>query len=179
MISTHYAERTDEFSELEQRNGTIVRQLVGEAAELLENKGVLPLSGPGKNALFSNAARQTVKGGTGSVCANSRIVVYIEKGLENGGFTIPNKKWSDEYDNHLKQPKNEYWKETKKIAEEREIPQPVIEIGIPFYVKSVPLITEEHIQNSNTDIVIYVLGRISGEGGDRFREKGDYLLMEK
>lgn len=103
MADTHFADRTEEVTELEKRNSETVRKIVGEAAVLLHNKDhTLPLAQAGKIALFGNAARHTIKGGTGSGCVNSRIVVNIESGLENDGFTITTKKWLDEYDAHLK-----------------------------------------------------------------------------
>lgn len=49
----------------------------------------------------------------------------------------------------------------------------------PFVERTLPLIKDEHISNYDTDVAIYALGRISGEGTDRFNEQGDYLFMEE
>lgn len=68
--------------------------MVGEGAVLLERNDILPLSKAGKVAIFGNSVRNTVKGGPGSGCVNSRFVVNIEEGLENQGFTIANKNGS-------------------------------------------------------------------------------------
>lgn len=59
MADSHYADKTDEVTELERRNSETVRKLVGEASVLLENKGILPLPSACKVALFGNGARQT------------------------------------------------------------------------------------------------------------------------
>ena len=120
MADSHYADKTDKVSELEQKNNDTVRRIAGECAVLLENKGVLPLPSAGKVALFGNGARQTIKGGTGSGCVNSRIVINIEKGLEENGFTICNKKWLDEYDSHVKVAKEVYLKEIATDAQRRQ-----------------------------------------------------------
>lgn len=176
MINPHYGDKNDEVTELEKQNMEIVRNNVGECAVLLENKNILPLSKAGKVALFGNAARNTVKGGSGSV--NSRFVVNIEKGLENQGFIISNKKWLDEYDEHLERVKKEYSDKLNIIAKEKNSSIAVVQMENLFYEQTLPLITNEHIENADTDIAIYVIGRISGEGADRLYEPGDYLLME-
>lgn len=178
MADTHFADRTDSVTELEKKNDATVRKTVGEAAVLLQNKGALPLQGPGKIALFGNAARKTIKGGTGSGDVNSRYVVNIEKGLENEGFTITTKKWLDEYDVHIKQAKEEYFAYIHKIAEERKIAPICAQMDMPFYEKSMTLIKDEHIKDAGTDIAIYALSRNSGEGSDRFNVPGDYYLLD-
>ena len=95
MKITYTTDKSEQISELEQQNSAAVRKIVGEAAVLLKNDGVLPLPSAGKVSLYGNAARNTFKGGTGSGCVNSRFVVNIETGLENEGFTINNTKWLD------------------------------------------------------------------------------------
>ncbi|KAK8842125.1 hypothetical protein M9Y10_026352 [Tritrichomonas musculus] len=179
MADLRYADKNDQVTELEKKNSETVRRIVGEAAVLLKNDdNILPLPNAGKVALFGNAARNTIKGGTGSGCVNSRIVVNIEAGLENEGFTITTKKWLDEYDAHLKKSKEEYKVELEKKAKEMGTSDSIMSMEYPFIERSVPLITNEHIQNVDTDIAIYGLARISGEGSDRFTEPGDYNLME-
>ena len=88
MTDSHYADTSESITELEKQNSDTVRPIVGEGAVLLENNSILPLTKTGKIALYGNAARHTIKGGTGSGCVNSRIVVNIESGLENEGFII-------------------------------------------------------------------------------------------
>ena len=155
MADTHYADKTDKVPELEQKNSETVRRIVGEAAVLLKNEDVLPLPSAGKIALFGNAARNTIKGGTGSGCVNSRIVVNIEAGLESEGFTIQTKKWLEEYDEHLKKEKEQYKVDLEEGAKKRNTNPAIYSMEFPFYEKSVPLITNEHLQGVDTDVAIY------------------------
>lgn len=145
---------------------------------MLKNEDVLPLPSAGKIALFGNAARNTIKGGTGSGCVNSRIVVNIEAGLESEGFTIQTKKWLEEYDAHLKKEKEQYKVDLEEGAKKRKTSPAIYSMEFPFYEKSVPLITNEHLQGVDTDVAIYGIARISGEGYDRKPVPGDYNLME-
>ena len=72
-----------------------VRALSPECMVLLKSDGSFPLSAPGKIALYGNAARKTIKGGTGSGDVNTRHYVSVEEGLENAGFSITTKGWLD------------------------------------------------------------------------------------
>lgn len=49
-----------------------VRALSPECMVLLKSDGSFPLDAPGKVALYGNAARKTIKGGTGSGDVNVR-----------------------------------------------------------------------------------------------------------
>ena len=40
-------------------------------------------------------------------------------------------------------------------------------------------ISQEDIENSDTDTAIYVLSRQAGEGGDRKAEKGDLFITDE
>ena len=75
-----------------------VRALSPECMVLLKSDGSFPLDAPGKIAIYGNAARKTIKGGTGSGDVNVRHYVGIEEGLENAGFTITSKAWLNAYD---------------------------------------------------------------------------------
>ena len=68
-----------------------VRKITPECMVLLKSDGSFPLDAPGKIAIYGNAARKTIKGGTGSGDVNVRHYVGIEEGLENAGFTITSK----------------------------------------------------------------------------------------
>lgn len=81
---------------------------------LLENDGTLPLSGPGRIALYGNGARATVKGGTGSGEVNSRFVVNIEEGLEAAGFTVTTKAWLDAQQQATREEYDQYWARLKQ-----------------------------------------------------------------
>ena len=178
MADFYHADKTDAVSELEKRNSKTVRSLAGECAVLLENDGTLPLPKAGEIALFGNGARHTIKGGTGSGDVNSRIVVNIEEGLENNGFTITSKKYLDDFDAHFKKLKQDYQDTIERMAKEKNTTPISITFSYPFVERTSEIITEAHIQNINTDTAVYVLSRNSGEGNDRFYEPGDYLLMK-
>lgn len=66
----------------------------------------------------------------------------------------------------------------QRIAEEKNRALITVQMEILFYEQTLPLITNEHIENADTDTAIYALGRISGEGADRLLVPGDYYLME-
>lgn len=103
MTDSHYADKTS--------NGTRTEKQFhskGIVFLICLQKSILQLSNACKIALFGNAARTSVKGGTGSGCVNSMFVVNVDNGLENAGFTITSKQWLDEYDAQLKHAKDEF-----------------------------------------------------------------------
>lgn len=60
-MSSFYALTSPEVTELEKKNQEIVRRLAGECMVLLKNDGALPLSEPGKIAMYGDGVRHTVK----------------------------------------------------------------------------------------------------------------------
>ena len=56
----------------EREHMNTVRALSPECMVLLKSDGSFPLDAPGKIALYGNAARKTIKGGTGSGDVNTR-----------------------------------------------------------------------------------------------------------
>ena len=58
------------------------------------------------------------------------------------------------------------------------MPPVVVQMDFAFVERTQPLINDEHVQNTDTDVAIYAFGRNSGEGSDRLSEPGDYYLME-
>ena len=148
-----------------------VRALSPECMVLLKSDGSFPLDAPCKIALYGNAARKTIKGGTGSGDVNVRHYPGIEEGLENAGFTITTKAWLDGYDALWAKANKEFKAGIKaKIATEG---LSAIMLGIGAIMQEpeyeLPLTGEG-------DTTIYVLGRISGEGADRAPEEGNFML---
>lgn len=178
-MATYYAATSGEISKREQLHQEMVRGLAGECMTLLENNGVLPLKRRGKIALYGNGARHTVKGGTGSGDVNSRSVASIEEGMEDAGFEITTKEWLKKYDQVLSEAQEVYWKKVKGIAEEKQLPEFVVTFSYAFPEPEAPLVTEEDVKASESDTAVYVIARNSGEGCDRFHQKGDYLLNEQ
>lgn len=175
-----FATTDSSVSERESRNMERARKIAAQGMVLLENNGVLPLTeGPKRIALYGNGARNTVKGGTGSGDVNSRTVVNVEQGLEAAGYTVATKGWMDRFDRAVEDARAAYYEEIKKaVAAEGEAA--IMKLFTdPFQEPPIVPVTDEDIQNSDTDTAVYVLARNSGEGKDRAVEAGDYLLSEE
>ena len=150
-----------------------VRKITPECMVLLKSDGSFPLDAPGKIAIYGNAARKTIKGGTGSGDVNVRHYVGIEEGLENAGFTITSKAWLDSYDAVWAKANKEFKAGIKaKIAAEG---LSAIMLGIGAIMQEPEY---EFPLDAEGDTAIYVLGRISGEGADRAPEKGNLEMTE-
>lgn len=150
-----------------------LREIVPECMVLLKSDGSFPLTAAGDLALYGNAARKTIKGGTGSGDVNVRSFVTIEEGLENAGFTITTKGWLDAYD-AVYAAENRKFKAAIKARIAREgFGSIMLGIGAimtePDY--DLPL-------DGEGDTAIYVLGRISGEGSDRTTVEGDFQMTQ-
>lgn len=178
IMNKYKALRTQDISKMEKEHMEIVRKMAAECMVLLENDGTLPLKEKrGNIALYGNGARRTVKGGTGSGDVNSRTVISIEQGLEAAGFHITTKSWLDTYDEIIDTSKSAHLKKLDKLSESTGISAAMLLMfDHPFKEPQVPLITQKDVEKSDTDTAIYVIGRNSGEGKDRYYQEGDYLL---
>ena len=172
MIQYH-ANPSPEVTVSERSHSDSIRRIAGECMVLLENDGVLPLSGPKKVALYGNGARATVKGGTGSGEVNSRYSVSVEQGLEEAGFEITSKQWLAEQDRVIQAEYSAYMADVHQRAEAMGIPDFFVVFNEHFIPKALA-----PFQQAEGDVAIYVLGRNSGEGSDRFAEEGDYELTQ-
>ena len=172
MIQYH-ANPSPEVTASERSHSDSIRRIAGECMVLLENDGVLPLSGPQKVALYGNGARATVKGGTGSGEVNSRYSVSVEQGLEEAGFEITSKQWLAEQDRVIQEEYSAYMADVHQRAEAMGIPDFFVVFNEHFIPKALA-----PFQQAEGDVAIYVLGRNSGEGSDRFAEEGDYELTQ-
>lgn len=172
MIHYH-ANPSPEVTASERSHSDSVRRIAGECMVLLENDGVLPLSGPQKVALYGNGARTTVKGGTGSGEVNSRYSVSVEQGLEEAGFEITTKQWLAEQDRVIQEEFGAYMADVHQRAEAMGIPDFFVMFNEHFVPKALA-----PFQQAEGDLAIYVLGRNSGEGSDRYAEEGDYELTQ-
>lgn len=177
-MAKFYAPTCGEISEREKSHMDFIRKAAPECVVLLENDGALPLKGTGNIALYGNGVRMTVKGGTGSGDVNSRMVINVEQGFEEAGFTVTTKGWLDTYSNAVAQAKQEYFVKMNEEAKKQGMPMIALALSMPFKDPEAGLISDEQIQVSDTDTAIYVLARNSGEGADRFNAAGDYLLTE-
>ena len=171
------APRTNEVSEREMKHQELIRRIAGDCMVLMENDGTLPLKKlPKKLALYGNGARATVKGGTGSGDVNVRFTVNVEQGMKDAGFEITTEDWLNRQDVLMEEEQQErdaFYEEQARLTGE---PVFLIRILHPMSPKALAAVTEEDIQNSDTDLAVYVLSRNSGEGKDRVNEEGDYQL---
>lgn len=165
---------TPEMQAFETEHMEEVRRMAPECMVLLRNDGTLPLSEVGKVALYGNGARRTLKGGTGSGDVNVRHFVTVEEGLRNAGFEVTTGAWMDEYDRLVQESKAAFFQEIRRKADEIGANSLVMAMGqiAPEPQYELPL-------DGEGDTAIYVLARISGEGGDRHDVPGDIQLTQE
>lgn len=179
-MAKFHALTTDKVTELESKNEQAIINLAGECMVLLENDGTLPLKpAERKIALYGNGARHTIKGGTGSGDVNTRTSVSICEGLKKCGFEISTESWLDNFDDIVKKSLADYNEFLETEAKKKGLPPIVIGMGNPYKQPQCPKVTEQDVASSGTDIAVFALARNSGEGSDRFSDKGDYFLSDE
>ena len=143
------------------------RQGACEGIVLLKNDGVLPLK-KGKVALFGAGAVDTIVCGTGSGSVFPPYVVNVQKGLEEGGYTITSSRWLDKFA-----------AASKKANDEAQL-DAVSRFwsGITILIDEPEITEEELAEAAEASSAVYVIRRNTGEGFDRKNEKGDFLLSD-
>lgn len=168
--------REEQPSERELMHGKLARKAASEGIVLLKNEGILPLKKDTAAALLGYGAEKTVKGGIGSGDVNNRKNISIYQGLKEAGVKIVSEDWISDYHNRYEQAR-EAWKE-KVLEEAKKVDNPFDAYAEnPFAMPLGRKVAEEDI--CEADVVIYVISRISGEGKDRRKVKGDYYLSER
>ena len=168
--------REEQPSERELMHGKLARKAASEGIVLLKNEGILPLKKDTAVALLGYGAEKTVKGGIGSGDVNNRKNISIYQGLKEAGVKIVSEDWISDYHNRYEQAR-EVWKE-KVLEEAKKVDNPFDAYAEnPFAMPLGRKVAEEDI--CEADVVIYVISRISGEGKDRRKVKGDYYLSER
>ncbi len=150
-----------------------VRKIAPECTLLLKKDGNLPLSAPCKVALYGSGVRKTMKGGTGSGDVNVRHFVTIEEGMEKAGFEVTSKKWLDDYDKLLARKRIEFVEQVKLEAKQMGINPVMYGMG-----KAMPEPEYAFALDTEAELAVYVLARISGEGSDRSMVAGDIGLSQ-
>ncbi|MCC8046390.1 MAG: glycoside hydrolase family 3 C-terminal domain-containing protein [Clostridiales bacterium] len=156
----------------------VARRAAVESIVLLKNEGnLLPVSLETPIALYGAGAGYTIKGGTGSGDVNERYSVTIAEGLKNAGYRITTQEWLDDYNRQFtgarEQWRDEIW------AEQDQSPQGTLSLVDIYFGKSFAYPAgSSSIEKTETDIAVYVLSRVAGEGADRFAKEGDYYLSK-
>ena len=145
------------------------RAAATESMVLLKNDGgVLPLKGTETVAMFGISSVDFVAGGTGSGNVNKAYVVNMVQGLENAGFTLVE---------DIKDFNQKYVDFQKINTRLNSTNGPSILLG-DAKMPEAPLSREViNAQVDKSDLAIVVIGRNSGEGGDR-RVDNDFNLTE-
>ena len=172
----HSGSMDQSLSELEIRHRTLAREAAVEGIVLLKNEGVLPLSTASAIALLGSGAEKTIKGGIGSGDVNNRENISIYQGMKEAGVTITSEDWLEDYEERYKNARN-VWKE-KILEDAKHVDNPFDAYASnPFILPEGRAVEVKDIADAKA--AVYVLSRISGEGKDRRRVKGDYYLSER
>ena len=164
-----------EETQRERDHRAVARRAAAQGIVLLENDGVLPLARGTRVALYGAAARHTVMGGTGSGMVNCRAGVSVDEGLKNAGLTVTSGEWLDDLDRTYA----EEYEKWKAGIYAMSIPGDHASLYRSHAANPMPSPSGRPIQReADTDIAVYVISRISGEGADRHVREGDYLLSE-
>lgn len=140
----------------------VSRRAAEESMTLLENNGVLPLFSGEKVSLFGVSSYDLLVGGSGSGNVNRAYKISLYDGLSKSNVKL-NNTVSDKYLSYVKSNKDNssenFW--TVKVLAE-----PKIEAA------------EAEQAARKSDVALFTIGRMAGEGGDRKLEKGDYYLSD-
>ncbi len=148
-------------------NALTARKVAANGMILLKNnEKALPFAGGIKNvAVFGNSSYRIITGGTGSGDVNEGYSVSLVEGLKNAGYST-DPAIMEIYLNYM-----------KEVEEKRERPKMAF-LGVPPITEMKGNTKEIRRLADIMDIALVTIGRISGEGGDRRAEPGDFYLTE-
>ena len=172
------ASYSDEMTARELENLQVAYEAACEGMVLLKNDGALPFQTK-KVALYGPGASMTIKGGTGSGEVNERHSVTILEGLRNRGFEISTMQWINDFEAGYREAEAAYKIEKRKRINLLKLDSIMNMLFDNFRTPAGRMITEEDVNDSDTDSCIYVLSRQAGEGGDRKAEKGDFFITDE
>lgn len=165
--------KDDLVNDYEIEHKSALRKMAPECMVLLKYDGSFPIKEPGKIAVYGNGARNTIKGGTGSGDVNVRSFQSVEETLIAEGFEITTTDWLDAYDMIREEAYRKFVEQVKKEAKKNDIPAFFAAMGAVMPEPEYDLLVPD-----KGELAVYVLSRISGEGGDRRDDKGDYRLTD-
>jgi beta-glucosidase len=146
-----------------QKDAEISRAAASEGMILLKNTGnALPLASGKKIALLGNTAYAIIAGGTGSGDVNKAYVISLDKGLQNGGYTLTDA-LATGYPAYIKDTRAKQPKQRNMFAG----PPPIAEMAV-----SAADLTG---YANDAGAAIITIGRNAGEGADRKLENDYYL----
>ena len=143
------------------------RKAAAESMVLLKNDGAaLPLRGDEKIALFGATSVDFIAGGTGSGNVNKAYVVNMVEGLENAGLSLV-EELKDFYRKYVDYERARMSADASGAVLLGSAKVPEAGVSREFVMRMEP----------RSDMAVVVIGRNSGEGGDR-RVEGDFNLSE-
>lgn len=172
------AHLSSEVTDLEKKNRCVALDAAREGIVLLENSGLLPLNRGCKVAMFGEGVTNTVKCGSGSGEVNERKSTTIYEGMKSAGFEITSENILNIYADMVRSAKEAFFREQTKKAGIANFGVTMANMERPFENPPFLLLDEKYFDNK-TDICIYVISRISGEGYDRKLEQGDYYISKR
>ena len=163
------------------KNREIARRAATEGMVLLKNEEILPLERNQKIAVYGQGIARLIKGGTGSGDVNAREVVSIPQGLVSQGIYLVNQEEALQAPIVYEQARNAWGRQIQPLIEAAGTGSSMGFLRVikehPFQEPEVNPIQTEDIDQS--DVVVYVISRVSGEGRDRYDKEGDYYLSRK
>ncbi len=170
MIYTK-AHFTDEVTELELDNRKLARRFAREAIVMLKNDGFLPIK-KSNIAVYGSGATKTIYGGTGSGEVMGRDYVNIVDGLNNKGFFVSNKSWLSDFEKEFNEGLELFPKKiVKQALKIRSMDDAQALFGTHYSHPMGRMITDDDVEQSNSNTAIYVISRQSGEGKDKTLEE--------
>ncbi len=162
----YYESKYSSIAELKAAGNALVREVEGEGIVLLKNDGVLPLAAGSEISLVGLTSMDPVYGGTGSGAVDANGAPKYTDVLEGAGYKLVNQPLINFYaeadkrtGTDMAEPK---WSKVKREAKN----------------------DDDEMTIGNGEHVIYVIGRVGGEGDDMTREiegswEGDYLTLNE
>lgn len=148
----------------------LVREISSECMVLLKSDGSFPVDVSEKISLYGSGARNTLRGGTGGGIVEVKSFTTIEEGLKNAGFQIVSDEWLDGYDSVMQTAREAYRNSIKStLATDGLTGLGALSVAMREPEYNLPL-------NGKSEVALYILSRISGEGADRTASEGDIFL---
>ena len=171
----HSGTKDPAVTEREIKHRCFAKRAAEEAIVLLKNDGILPIQKKTSLALLGIGAGKTVKGGIGSGDVNDRESISIYQGLAEEDVSIVSTAWLEDYEKRYQAARITWKEKILKEAEQVENPFDAYAVN-PFSFPVGRAVQSQDLEGA--EIAIYVISRISGEGKDRRKEKGDYYLSD-